>query len=272
MTTRPTSRKGATLFTAFTLIELLVVIAIIAILAAMLLPALSKAKERGRRAVCSSNLRQVGLGAFMYAADFQDKVFSCLANNQLGLDTNLFPVLPSYYGFSLKTSSSEENNVWSCPSRNYLPRLAASGAAIGIGYQYFGGLTTWANDAGTIADAPSPVRLGTSKPAWCLAAEANLKYKSLGNSAGQIGWGYDGFVTGQPARVPHPRSGQPCPDGGNVLFVDGSVRWVKFEKMYFLHNTASTKARVFAYQEDWGNLTQTQLDAMKPNQSDYTNL
>jgi len=66
---RPASQEG------FTLIELLVVIAIIAILAALLLPALSAAKQKARTAQCVSQLHQCGIALEAYLPDFNERLF-----------------------------------------------------------------------------------------------------------------------------------------------------------------------------------------------------
>jgi prepilin-type N-terminal cleavage/methylation domain-containing protein len=72
-----TGRGGARcgpLRSGFTLIELLVVIAVIALLAGLLVPALSKAREQGRRAACMGNIRQFIIGIQAYAGDYQERL------------------------------------------------------------------------------------------------------------------------------------------------------------------------------------------------------
>ena len=71
---RISSRASQRFLTAFTLVELLVVIAIIALLMAILMPVLQKAREQGEDALCKSNLRQVGLGADLYAEDWDSRI------------------------------------------------------------------------------------------------------------------------------------------------------------------------------------------------------
>jgi prepilin-type N-terminal cleavage/methylation domain-containing protein/prepilin-type processing-associated H-X9-DG protein len=117
-------------FQGFTLIELLVVIAIIAILAALLLPALSKAKDKAKSVSCVSNLKQLGITLIMYKDDYQSTYPPGL--NPAGGVWIWPPLLRTY------TTKGTDTRVFRCPAApdaaDWIPTFG-SGLPAQYGYQ-----------------------------------------------------------------------------------------------------------------------------------------
>jgi prepilin-type N-terminal cleavage/methylation domain-containing protein/prepilin-type processing-associated H-X9-DG protein len=102
--------------TAFTLIELLVVIAIIAILAALLFPALSMAKLKANSIICISNLKQIGIGFYMYLEEHSGHPPKALENGIYGLG-RVSPQINSRFngGANLSFTLADLSGIYSCP-------------------------------------------------------------------------------------------------------------------------------------------------------------
>lgn len=127
--------------TGFTLIELLVVLAIVAILAALLLPVISRAKQKAQQAACIGNLHQLGVGLQSFVAD-NNAYPSIIGSTNTGNWWWASQIETEISGKSKSPAGFVFDGIWRCPSA---PRVSHSGTERfwSYGYNAFGVLPNW---------------------------------------------------------------------------------------------------------------------------------
>ena len=212
------NRKG------FTLIELLVVIAILALLIAIILPALKEVKKRTRETVCLSNLRQVGMGALLYADDNNHRIPS-----NSGGDINMswaVAFLPYLGAASQNIFDYREIDIYNCPS------YPAKEQTIDYVVNSWGDLDDEEFTGGFIItkfkNPPGKIYLADNEDGdWRPIIENEEDFNE--NRGVLDVWDLDHLPTGpdNQRRVAKQRHR----DGCNCMFLDGHSDWIKAEQM-----------------------------------------
>ena len=206
---------------AFTLIELLVVIAIIAILAAMLLPALSSAKQRAWTISCNSNLHQIGLGMRMYADEHNE--FYPQSGTYIQWDVTDPDGSGLYSWMQQIISYTVTTNVYRCPGNVQL-RLNLQGP-----FNYFNGCNAAYGDTGHFAPVKATKILYPS--AYVLGGDT----AGIQSATGMLTFftddadkdDYTQNCVGGAADPSITEAWQIHSKGQNIMFADGHSKWYK---------------------------------------------